>query len=137
MSHPVETLPATMPIADAVTFFTAAEGAARFKSYPVVDAKGMPVWMVSRADILRWSREGWPPGGTLQDAAGDLMIAYADELVGHLADRMAVADVGRVPIIERQSRQLVGLVARRDLLRARTRVRTEEQHRAKLLHVRR
>jgi H+/Cl- antiporter ClcA len=137
MSHPVETLPAAMPIADAVAFFTAAEGTARFKSYPVVDARGLPVWMVSRADILRWSREGWPPGGTLQDAAGDLMTGYADELVGHLADRMAVADVGRVPIIERQSRKLVGLVARRDLLRARTRVRTEEQHRAKLLHVRR
>jgi CBS domain-containing protein len=92
--------------------------------------------MVSRTDILRWSREGWPPGGTLQDAAGDLMIAHADELVGHLADRMAVADVGRVPVIERQGRALIGLVARRDLLRARARARTQEQHRARLLHMR-
>jgi hypothetical protein len=49
---------------------------------------------------------------------------------------MAVADVGRVPIIERQSGQMVGLVARRDLLRVRTRVRVEEQHRSKMLHVR-
>jgi CBS domain-containing protein len=64
------------------------------------------------------------------------MLGYADELVGQLADRMAVADVGRVPIIERPSGRMVGLVARRDLLRVRTRVRVEEQHRSKMLHVR-
>ena len=52
------------------------------------------------------------------------------------ADRMAVADVGRVPVVERQSRTLIGLVARRDLLRARARARTQEQHRARLLHMR-
>ncbi len=127
---------ATMPIADAVAFFTSPEGPARYKSYPVVDEKGKPVWMVSRAAILRWSREGWAPGATLLDCADDVMLGYADELVGQLADRMAVADVGRVPIIERQSGQMVGLVARRDLLRVRTRVRVEEQHRSKMLHVR-
>jgi CBS domain-containing protein len=71
----------------------------------------------------------------LSDSAGEPLLGYADELVGQLADRMAAADFGRVPIVDGEGR-LVGLVARRDLLRARARVRTEEKDRAKLLGLR-
>jgi CBS domain-containing protein len=136
MSHPVDTLPAAMTIADAVAFFTDAENGSRHRSYPVVDAAGMPIGMITRSDILRWTRDGWSDGETLNDSAGEPLIGYDDELVGQLADRMAAADVGRVPIVGHDGK-LVGLVARRDLLRARARVWTEEQDRAKLLGLRR
>jgi CBS domain-containing protein len=102
----------------------------------VVDAAGMPIGMITRSDILRWTRDGWSDGETLNDSAGEPLIGYDDELVGQLADRMAAADVGRVPIVGHDGK-LVGLVARRDLLRARARVWTEEQDRAKLLGLRR
>jgi CBS domain-containing protein len=137
MSSPVDTLSASMTIAEAVAYFT--DDAAtpdRHRSYPVVDSAGFPTGMVSRADILRWTRQGWGEGRTLATVTGELTVGYADELVAQLADRMATRDVGRVPVIERHSGVLVGLVARRDLLRVRGRVRTEELHRARLLHVR-
>jgi len=68
--------------------------------------------MVSRADILRWSRDGWERNATLQNYAGsdDLVVGYADELVGDLADRMAAKEAGRVPIVDRATGRLVGLV---------------------------
>ncbi|HET9772694.1 MAG TPA: CBS domain-containing protein, partial [Acidimicrobiia bacterium] len=53
------------------------------------------------------------------------------ETVGRLADRMAVAGVGRAPVVDADGR-LVGLVSRRDLLRARTLLRTGELQRERL-----
>ncbi|HVC31855.1 MAG TPA: chloride channel protein, partial [Steroidobacteraceae bacterium] len=121
MTCPVDTLAAGMSMADVRAFFDAENGVNRHKSYPVVDDSGRVIDLVSRSDVLRWSREGWPNGQTLGETAdvGQLFLGYADELVGHLADRMAAADIGRVPIVDRATGKLEGLLARRDLLRVR------------------
>jgi H+/Cl- antiporter ClcA/predicted transcriptional regulator len=117
----VETLPATMQIADVIGFFTTSTH--RHKSYPVVDEQGRCVGMVSRADVLRWTTGSEDKSTTLNDALGhdEVIAGDPDDLVGTLADRMARADVGRVPIIDAQ-RKLLGLIARKDLLGARARL---------------
>jgi chloride channel protein, CIC family len=94
--------------------------------------------MVSRADTLRWTMSGWPAGQTLgeQLADRDLLVGYDDEMVGSLADRMAAADLGRVPILRRADGAVVGLVARRDLLRVRASVVRHERERSVLLRFR-
>ncbi len=121
MARPVDTLPVDMRIGDVVKFFTADSSAERHKSYPVVDADGRIAGIVSRSDVLRWAVDGWPSGQVLSDvvAEQELTVGYDDELVGLLADRMATADVSRVPILRQGDRKVVGLVARRDLLRVR------------------
>jgi H+/Cl- antiporter ClcA/CBS domain-containing protein len=133
MVKAVDSLPSSMTVAEAVTFFTAPEP--RHKSYPVIDATGQVVAMVSRADILHWAREKDLPPGTLGDVLSgqDILTGYPDELVGRLADRMAAADAGRVPILDRKSGSLVGIVARKDLLRVRANLHTEERERARFL----
>ncbi len=91
--------------------------------------------MVSRSDVLRWAREGWPDGQTLEERqhVGEVFVGYTDELIGHLADRMAAADIGRVPIVDRATGKLEGLIARRDLLRVRVHARRLEQDRSRPL----
>jgi CBS domain-containing protein len=128
MAKPVDTLPTTMTVTDAVAFFSLDAVALRHKSYPVIDANGKLAGIVSRADVFRWTRDGWDEGLTLGDTCdgGSLVTSYADELVGRLADRMAEFDKGRVPVIDRASGKLVGLVARRDLLRVRAAAGREE-----------
>ena len=116
MARPVDTLPAKMLVAEAVEFFAGGE---RHKSYPVVDQAGRLSAIVSRADILRWTREGWGPDETLGEQSGEIVAAFADELAGVVADRMAQTGASRVPVIARDSGKLVGLVARRELLRVR------------------
>jgi H+/Cl- antiporter ClcA len=136
MANPVHTLAGSIPVEEAIAFFMAAEGPKRHKSYPVVDDAQRLIGMVSRADVLRWSREGWGDAATLTDLeSGDILTGYDDELVGQLADRMAAADIGRVPVVERATGRVVGLVARRDLLRVRTRQIREERQRRRLLRI--
>ncbi|HEY5237630.1 MAG TPA: chloride channel protein [Rhizomicrobium sp.] len=137
MARPVHTLAASIPVAEAVAFFMAAEGPRRHKGYPVIDAKDHLIGMVSRADVLRWMREGADEAMTLADVLADeeVFSAYADDLVGDLADRMALADIGRVPILDRSTKKVVGLVARRDLLRVRARVIREERDRRRMLRL--
>ena len=93
--------------------------------------------MVSRADTLRWMLGEVAPTRTLaeQCAGQELMTGYGDELVGHLADRMNATGTGRVPILERPSGRLLGLVARRDLLRVRAHAARHEREREALIRV--
>jgi CBS domain-containing protein len=126
MARPVDTLPAAMSVAEAARFFAETE---RHKSYPVIGESGRVIAMVSRADVLRWTREGWAPGETLGDRDHELVTAFPDELTGTLADRMAETGASRVPVIARDSGQLLGLVARRELLRVRALALKAEQQR--------
>lgn len=90
----------------------------------------------ARTDALRWL--GNEDGERLlrEQAAGqELVVGYDDELAGHLADRMSFTDHGRVPIPRRDTGALVGLVARRDLLRVRTNMMRHEREREALIRV--
>src|SRR5690348_8541382 len=137
MTQPVDTLPAHMSTGDALAFFDMENGTKRHKSYPVVDEAGRVVSVVSRSDVLRWSREGWPKDQRLEERedVGEVFVGYTDELVGHLADRMAAADIGRVPIVDRATGKLAGLLARRDLLRVRAHAAKLERDRARPLTI--
>jgi len=142
MAKPVDTLPATMTVGEAVAFFTAPDSPRRHKSYPVVNGEGRLVAIVSRADALRWTVAGWDNEKPLgeQLLGQNLVVGYEDELVGKLADRMAETDTGRVPILRRGGTDdesiVVGLVARRDLLRVRAEVIRHEREREKLIRLR-
>jgi CIC family chloride channel protein len=135
MAKPVDSLPIDMPIGEIVAFFTAPDAPHRHKSYPIVDEDGRVLRMVARGDVLRWTMSGWPAGETLRDLPPGEALAtgYEDEMVGALADRMAAADASRVPILRRRDDALVGLIARRDLLRVRASVVQHEREREALI----
>ncbi|HVW70317.1 MAG TPA: chloride channel protein [Steroidobacteraceae bacterium] len=137
MARPAEALPGNWTVAETLTFFTAPEAPRRHKSYPVTDADGRVLGMISRTDALRWLRETDLQDKTLREqvAGQDLVVGYDDELAGHLADRMTASDVGRVPILNRETGALVGLVARRDILRVRTNTVRHESERETLIRV--
>ena len=126
----VDTLPVTMPVDDAVAFFTGDE--VRHKSYPVVTADGRLAGMVARSDVLRWRTEGAHLAMTLDDLVSDTssVSAYPDEVLGRVADVMVSSDLGRIPIVDREKHRVVGLIARKDLLRIRSVVNAQEHERS-------
>ena len=125
----VDTLAADMPVDEAVDFFCAGEH--RHRSYPVVETDGRLVGLVSRADALRWQSQEGHPGQTLNDVVSDasLPIAHPHDMVGRVTDVMISADIGRVPIVAPETGVLVGLIARKDLLRLRDSTRSLERER--------
>ncbi|MFC7399116.1 chloride channel protein [Chelatococcus sp. GCM10030263] len=133
----VDVVPSSWTVGQAIDHFMATDR--RHKSYPVVTPDRFVVGMISRADILAWLGEGGnvPRESPIIERLGpqDLLLGQPNGLVGHLADRMAEAGVGRVPIVDENSR-LVGLVARKDLLKARARRLAEERDRAVHLRLR-
>jgi CIC family chloride channel protein len=130
MIRNVETLPAGMKVADAIDFYSSE--AHRHKSYPVTDGEGALLGMIARADALSWAEDPEAQKLTLGEALDGttLLKGYDDEIVAALADRMIANDVGRVPILERATGRLVGLVARRDLLKVRARLTHQEVSRS-------
>jgi H+/Cl- antiporter ClcA/CBS domain-containing protein len=138
MAKPALCLPADWTVAEAAAFFTAPATPSRHKSYPVADADGHLIAMASRADALRWTLSPELGRRTLKEqlADQDPVVAYEDEIVAQLADRMAATDVGRVPILSRADGTIVGLAARRDLLRVRAGVLLQEQEREALIRLR-
>ncbi|WP_313465428.1 chloride channel protein, partial [Achromobacter sp.] len=129
MTRDVDTLPDTATVAQAVAHFTTLQPV--HTSYPVVDGQGVVKGEVTRADSLAWALDAQDDSRTLAQAlAGrDLTAGYPDELASRIADRMALSGVGRVPIVDRVTGRLVGIVGRKDLFRSRARRLRDESQR--------
>lgn len=123
------TLPGGMTIRGAAQFFA---DRAIHRSYPVVDEAGRLLGLVSRSDALRWRSIEPGEDVTLAETVSDASIgvAYPDTPIGMVADMMIASGVGRVPIVERETRNIVGIMSRQDLLKARCVQRHGESERA-------
>ena len=113
------TLPGTMELSAAVAFF---REDAQHRSYPVVDDTDRLLGLVSRTDALRWQQEGPELEGRLVDVLSDAstLVAYPDTPCGAVADMMVESGTGRVPIVEPETRRVVGILSRQDLLKVRS-----------------
>jgi predicted transcriptional regulator len=72
---------------------------------------------------LRWKQEGpLRLAGQLADVLSDasILVAYPETPCGEVADMMVESGTGRVPIIDPQTRQVVGILSRQDLLKVRS-----------------
>jgi chloride channel protein, CIC family len=83
-------------------------------SVPVVDDKGHPIGMLRRSDLLAAKPEAM---------AGDLAqrqfpIVYSDEIVHDVALRFVQEELGRCPVVNRETGELVGILTAFDLLKA-------------------
>jgi CBS domain-containing protein len=84
-----------------------------------VGPDGRVAGLVSRGDVLRWTRSGADGGQRLEEVCLEVATAFPDETAGTLADRMSAGRFSRVPVIARADGKLLGIVARRELLRVR------------------
>ncbi len=90
--------------------------------FPVVDEQGHLVGIVSLEDYRRAAgREGTPPENLrVRDiATRRVVVAYPDEPVRAVLQRMAPRDISRVPVVARDDpRRLLGVVKRNDIVHA-------------------
>jgi CBS domain-containing protein len=118
MTRDPQTLPETMPIDEATRFFATD---AHHRSYPVVDGELRPVGLVSRRDALRWQQGGEAGAATIGDQLTDISmpVVTPDTPADAVANLMITEQTGRICVVAPDSGRLVGIIARRDLLRSR------------------
>jgi CBS domain-containing protein len=106
--------------------------------YPVVDAEGCLLGVMTRF-ALRWQVGQLSENPTMRLA--DLTVtraavAYPQEPLRLIVHRMATTGLTRFPLVERETRKVLGLVSLEDLLKARARNLEAEQRRERIMRVR-
>lgn len=131
MVREVEVVPADLGLADVVALLEAG----RHRIYPVVDAHARPIGLVSRADALRWRIETRSNDERLEDRITDasVVVTHPDVVLTAAIDLMLRNDLGRIPVTERQSGRIVGLLTRKDLLQVHAHATRSEHERAAYL----
>ncbi len=108
----------------------------RQRLYPVIDSGEDLVGVVAFSDVLHAHQSADPQ--SVSELARRPIIAFADETLREVADRMVSSGHGVLPVADRvHPRQLVGLISQFDLLKAHERVLIEERHRERPLGPRR
>jgi chloride channel protein, CIC family len=107
----------------------------RQRLYPVLDSSDSLVGVLAFSDVLAAQSASPFPASAL---AHHPMVAFSDETLREVADRMISSGHGVLPVTDRENPQrLAGLVSQFDLLRAHERVLVEERHRERPLGPRR
>ncbi|HEX7369652.1 MAG TPA: chloride channel protein [Rhodanobacteraceae bacterium] len=99
----------------------------QFRAYPVVDDNGILLGVVDRSHVRAWLQN--EPTGTAR--LSDILtpasvVAYPEESCKHVAIRAAVEKLHRIPVVERDTHRLLGMVTRYDLLKPYTHTYDEE-----------
>ncbi|TPI27357.1 chloride channel protein [Mesorhizobium sp. B3-2-1] len=133
MTSDVESVPTTMTLHGAAAFLTAPE--TRHPSFPVVDENRQVLGLIDPPAILRWRRAGKHRTTTLGEllAGSKVTLAYPDEYLEGLSDKLLTANVSHLPVVAREDGRLVGYVGWKDLMRVRSRKQAEERERSTLL----
>jgi H+/Cl- antiporter ClcA len=145
MTTPVVTIPAALPVKEVVANYFLSKGPEKHQGYPVVDAEGKLLGVVTRSNLL----EDWVmallAGAEKTGPAAAPIIVYdlihrepitvlPWESCRTAAERMAQTNVGRLPIVAAEDpRKVVGIITRSDLLKARARVVDEEMRREQFI----
>jgi CBS domain-containing protein len=148
MAAEVITIPATMPAQQLLREYFLAAGPRRHQGYPVVDAAGNLLGVVTRSNLLDdWVAAALGAVEAGREGAGAPIIAYdlihkepitafPWESCRVAAERMAQAGVGRLPVVSPEDpKKVIGIVTRSDLLKPRARLVEEEMSRARFLGV--
>lgn len=103
---------------------------AKERLYAVVDGGGVLAGVVTRRSLEEWCRAASP--SSLADVAVAPLVAYPDESLREVVNRMAESRRTRLPVVDRATGGLVGLVTLRLLLQARLRHHEEESRRERV-----
>lgn len=130
MATQVETVPATMTLHKATRFLTLPT--TKHPSFPVVDAQNHVIGILNPPTVLAWRHAGKHRTATLAELlAGHRAppVAYPDWYLDNLVEQMSKANIAHMSVVSREDQRLVGYVAWKDLLRALSKRREQENRR--------
>lgn len=136
MSPNPRAVPTTMPALDLRTLMGDIEKPEyHMRSFPVVDASGKVVAIVTRNDLFR-EREHLEGKSVLDVGSRDPVTVHPDDSIYHALQKMVWRHVGHLPVVDDRGRP-VGYLSRGDIHNAWKRKLSEEGVREGKLHIRR
>ncbi len=130
MTRDLVTVPGSLTVHELATRYFGADQ--KYRAFPVVDADGKLLNVVDRARLqalLASDPEGKASLADVLDA--NAVVAFPVESCKAIAVRAAVEKLERVPVVDPETRQLLGMVTRYDLLKPYT-----QHHEEEVLHER-
>ena len=110
--------------------------ARRQRILPVLDGADRLAGVVPWVDVLEQVASGERRATIGQIMVRDLVVAYPDETLRDVADRMAARQVGVLPVVKRGAPDVLqGIITQFDLLAAQQRILEEERHRERVLRL--
>ena len=133
MTREVQSVPASMTLHSAAAFLTSPE--TRHPSFPVVDEAGHVLGIIDPPSVIAWRRAGRHRNATLREllAGSKITLAYPDEYLEILAEKLMKANVAHLPVVSRDEEKLTGYVGWKDLMRVRLKLRSEERDRSSFI----
>lgn len=107
-------------------------GVARRQSVILVDADRKLAGIVTRGDLFdAQQRDDLEPDSLAIDAGSrEVVVCFPDETLHEVISRMVRHEIGRLPVVHRDDPlRVVGYLGRADILRAKARSHSEEEHR--------
>jgi len=129
MTKEVETVPSSMTLHGAAAFLVSPDRL--HPSFPVIDEGGRVLGIIDPPTLLAWRKAGQKrdvPLGTLLNRSTPV-FAYPDEYLESAAERLMEANVAHMPVVSRLDGRLVGYIGWKDLMRVRTKIRSEDRNR--------
>lgn len=133
MTREVQSVPASMSLHRAAAFLTLPT--TRHPSFPVIDEAGHVLGVIDPPSVIAWRRAGRHRNTTLGEllAGSKITLAYPDEYLEVLAEKLMKANVAHLPVVSRDEEKLTGYVGWKDLMRVRLKQRSEERDRSSAL----
>jgi CBS domain-containing protein len=85
--------------------------------YPVVDAEGRLASVTTRRELTMFAMAGGDPQTRIPSVAP--VFAHPEETLRTVAERMATSGLFAIPVVERETQKLLGLVTAEELLKGR------------------
>jgi H+/Cl- antiporter ClcA/CBS domain-containing protein len=116
-SRNVVTLTADQTVHETRAWLATRERATSHQGFPIVDADGNLLGVVTRRDLLDPEMDGSLSVGRLVSRRP--AVVFEDNTLREAADHMVHEGVGRLPVVSREEpRRVVGIISRSDLLAA-------------------
>jgi H+/Cl- antiporter ClcA/predicted transcriptional regulator len=116
MAADVHTLRATDTLEGVRRWIESGAPHATHQGFPVLEDSGVLIGVLTRRNLLDPQKAGTV---TLRELIGRRpSFVYEDLTLRDAADHMVRHDVGRLPVVSRETRRVVGIVTRSDLLKA-------------------
>ncbi len=134
MSTEPITVASSLAVSDLYRQLPEGSDARRQRLYPVLAAEGTLLGVLAFSDVLAAQRSA--SGVAAGELARAALLAFSDETLREVADRMLASGHHVLPVADRRDGRVLGLVSQADLLRAHERVLIEERRRERPLRPR-